>query len=1000
MKRFWAALLTLSLLAGCKAAGKAREEAEKSGAPRELAAAAEIIASRDGGSPKKEEPPVPLHTQESGRAEEPAPPVLSKEKKPAGSYEEARERAKVFLKELEERKKAREKEAQGRAGTADGQPETGGGVDSEVGKRYLALLEKPGTPAERKPEILLRLAEMAFDEESAAMKTAYELGTYVSIRQGEKYPNSIRWYKKLADTYPGSPQALTAFYNLGFLYSEERMPEEAAKAYKEVISRDPKNAYHLEIRMRLGETAFAAGRYREAAAYYVEVVEGRREDYRDKANFKLGWCWYKLENYPAAVEAFSRVLDQEKRASRDLIDETVDVMGKCFVEEGGVEAITDYLAGVTVAKIYGDLLYRKAGDLYADRSRHKEAVAAYAKGIEKYPATDQALEMEKGLVQAMTSLRDIEGVNVRRKKWAVLYGPGSPWDRARGAMFGRERDRMLEEGLRLAALYRHNRAQLGEGGLAETVEIYASYGALYGESSENAYEMAFRRAQALKEAERLKEAADLLGKIASVRERTSHREEASLKRIEILDLLRRKDGSYFNEFIRAHEDFTGLNPGSPVVPKIVFSMAEHLFAAERIPEARAAFTRFASSWPGDPLAPDAVERVSRCFFRENRFEEAETEARKALKAGLAPEIAADALKLVSFSIFKIAEAREKEGKLHSAVEHYSRLAREFPDTEAAQVSLYRGAQHLRTLGKSSESAAVYKELAERYGNSKYALSALTLSSEILSAMGDWKGVADNYEKLHRMDPEGADAEANLMKASVAREKGGDLPAAAALYAEFSGKYKASPKLAETLFREAAIREKLGEGAAAAALYEKTAKTEAPESEEAYRARAALWLAEADLKAFREVRLAGKMEKALKEKETRLAAALQRLADAARFPYPETFAASLYKTGEAFEHMKTAILESELPKGMNEEETEQYRFLLEEKAFPLENRAVDLYRKGIAATRKAGIRNEWVGLMYGRLEVLLPYVYKRTEEPSPVYLAAPYPRAGWVRRGER
>ena len=111
-------------------------------------------------------------------------------------------------------------------------------------------------------------------------------------------------------------------------------------------------------------------------------------------------------------------------------------------------------------------------------------------------------------------------------------------------------------------------------------------------------------------------------------------------------------------------------------------------------------------------------------------------------------------------------------------------------------------------------------------------------------------------------------------------------------------------------------------------------------------------------------------------------------------FAEPLTAAMYYAGEAFEEFKVAILESERPEGLTEEELEEYQFLLEEKAFPLEDNALEYYRRGVKAAIKAKVHNEWVGRMYARLEELMPWAYQRDEQASAVNILPPFPGQVW------
>jgi tetratricopeptide (TPR) repeat protein len=344
-------------------------------------------------------------------------------------------------------------------------------------------------------------------------------------------------------------------------------------------------------------------------------------------------------------------------------------------------------------------------------------------------------------------------------------------------------------------------------------------------------------------------------------------------------------------------------------------------------------------------------------------------------------VAEEVRKLLAFSIFKQAEARETQGDREGANRDFFRLAEDLPDEETAQVALYRAAEGLRALGREAEAARVYERLARSYRGSRYAQEALALSAQIFSVLGDWGEAGRNYEELYRSRPGEPAASDDLFRAALARERAKEPAEAERLYGEFSRQFPGHPRLAEARFRQGEVLRILGLDRDAAQRYQEAWETSGPEEASGYRAMAALALGKMRLAELSEVKLAGDLEAAVSRKEALLAEALAHLARAASLPFAETLTESLYRAGEAFEHMKEALLKSERPADLSEEEAEEYAFLLEEKAFPLEERAVGYYRNGISVARKAGVHTLWVDRMYERLEVLVPWAYQRREEPS-------------------
>ena len=761
-----------------------------------------------GSAPQPAEESVPAKPEEKISQQTATQAKEAARRRRPPSYSEARERAEEKLKSLEAKKKKGEDVAARKSAVAG----------DAVVQKYEALLALPGTPEERKPEILLRLAEMAYQAEEAKLKQAYEAGTDMDILPGDRYPASIGYYKRLAEGYPKSSQALVAFYNLGYLYAEEGERELSVRAYREVLRRDPTTAYAAEIHMRLGESAFDLGLYKEAIVHYEAVLQGGRKEYVDKALYKLGWSHYKLDDYATAVATFSRIMDSDQATAEKLTEETVEVMGRAFVEWGGAESLARYLEGREPGKRYGDRLYKKLGDLYLEGSRHVDAIAAFTRGLDAFPLSDRALVMEESAITAYLALRDTESANTRRQLWYDRYRPGTPWDKANGAALGMDRDAMLEKGLRLAALYRHSRAQRGEGSLDAALDQYARYEELYGIRGEDGYEMAYSHAQALKEGGRHRDAARRYGEVAEVTAFTSHREDASYRRIESLDALRAADPTVFEEYVAAHRRYAELNPSSELVPKILFSLGEITFGADRFAEAREAFRRVTGEFPDHELAPQAAERIARCFFREERFAEAEEAARETLRRRPNDETREQALKLISFSIFKQAEAAEAravsaEAPTVAAAQADSPVPAAPPATGAASPEVpvagaaeaaaaqaaaaeakaaeAKAAEAKAAEAKAAEAKAAEAKAAEAKAAEAKAAEAKAAEAKAAEAKAAREEAVKHFFRLAKEYPEGEAAQVSLYRAAENLRKLGKEERAAAVYRQLAEKYSDS-----------------------------------------------------------------------------------------------------------------------------------------------------------------------------------------------------------------
>ena len=73
----------------------------------------------------------------------------------------------------------------------------------------------------------------------------------------------------------------------------------------------------------------------------------------------------------------------------------------------------------------------------------------------------------------------------------------------------------------------------------------------------------------------------------------------------------------------------------------------------------------------------------------------------------------------------------------------------------------------------------------------------------------------------------------------------------------------------------------------------------------------------------------------------------------------------------------ALLESERPAGLSEAEKVDYELVLEEEAFPFEERAIEIHEENFELLA-AGIYNEWVQQSLDELATLMPGRYAKNE----------------------
>ena len=141
--------------------------------------------------------------------------------------------------------------------------------------------------------------------------------------------------------------------------------------------------------------------------------------------------------------------------------------------------------------------------------------------------------------------------------------------------------------------------------------------------------------------------------------------------------------------------------------------------------------------------------------------------------------------------------------------------------------------------------------------------------------------------------------------------------------------------------------------------------------------AALAMAEPALEAYRKVALVEPLARQLKLKKARMEEALKAYAVAAEYGVADVTTDATYHTASLYQDFGRALLASERPKKLSKVEREQYDVMLEEQAYPFEEKAIELHEVN-ARRATAGIYDTWVQRSFTALRELRPVRYGKNE----------------------
>ena len=126
------------------------------------------------------------------------------------------------------------------------------------------------------------------------------------------------------------------------------------------------------------------------------------------------------------------------------------------------------------------------------------------------------------------------------------------------------------------------------------------------------------------------------------------------------------------------------------------------------------------------------------------------------------------------------------------------------------------------------------------------------------------------------------------------------------------------------------------------------------------------------------RLSHPLERSLTPKKAAMEQALAAYRQVTDFGYLESTTQSTFRIGELYYDLARALMQLPPPPGISDPlEVEQYTLLLEEQAFPLEERAAEAHEAN-AQRLGEGINNDWVRRSMTQLAKILPARYGKTE----------------------
>jgi cellulose synthase operon protein C len=867
---------------------------------------------------------------------------------------------------------------------------------------YRKFLDSAPNPAlaPQRAEAMRRLGDLEMDAADNRSATS-------TNGAAPDYKAAVARYEEFLKAHPNDPGNDRVLYQLARAQEQSGDLETSLKTLDRLVAAYPNTAYREEAQFRRGELLFTLKTYPAAEQAYNAVLAGDgATQYKDRALYMQGWSRFKQAKLEDGLQSFFAVLDGKlagrgdapleelmdlSRGDRELVEDTFRVMSLSLVSLQGAESINAYVKD-DARKSYEFRVYQQLGELYIKQERVKDAADTFGIFVRKNPMHAQSPVLAARVIDIYESTGFANLALDAKKEYVGRYGVNSEFRKANPEGWSKAQPLVKT---RLSELARHYHASAqktkassdyqeairwyrdiitGFPGEPDTAKNHFLLGELLFEDAKFAeaaveYE---KTAYAYPKHDKSADAgyAALLA-YAEQDKRAAAADKSKLQMAGVESSLR---------FAQAFDKDVRVAP-------VLTNAADRLYALKDIERAQSVAERVLAL---DPPATAEQKRVATTVLAHTAFEGGEfaiAEKRYGELLALTPandKARGDLVERQAASVYKQGEAAQKNGKAADAVGHFNRVAAVAPGSAIHASAQYDAASALIGLKDWDGAAKTLEDFRQRFPKHPLVDDASSKLAVAYLEKGRWSEAAGEFERVAASGKDPKLAQEALWQAAELHAKGNNRAASTKAYERYLKQYpEPFERAMETRHRLANLAKSDGNAKREFELQREIFMAEQrggaarTERSKYLGATAALAMAQPAVDEYKKVALVEPLAKNLKTKKAKLEEALRGYATAAEYGVADVSTAATFHTAALYQDFGKSMLNSQRPKGLKKLELEQYNVLLEEQAFPFEEKAIELHEVNAKRTAK-GVYDEWVQKSFAALRTLKPGRYARAE----------------------
>lgn len=840
-------------------------------------------------------------------------------------------------------------------------------------------------------------------------------GTNVDDLQTAGAKKAIALYLKLLKKFPLYERNDQVLYQLSRAYEETGEVEKAMKVMNRLIKEYPYSRHYAEVQFRRGEYFFTRKKLLDAEDAYKALLEkGKGTGFYALALYKLGWAFYKQELYEDALIQFIGLLDHKLTIGYDFeqtdnqiekkrTEDTYRVISLSFSNLGGSDAVISFFKKHG-SKSYESDVYSHLAEFYLKKRRYSDAAKTYNAYINNNPFNKVSPHFSMRVIDIYQKGGFPRLVIDAKKEFASTYGLNAEyWQYFNPSQHQDVVDYLKKNITDLAnfyhALYQNKQHRKKRQDSFKQASHWYKQFLLFFPKDQSAAAINYQLADLFLENNDFLSAAIEYEKTAyqyPLNDKSSKAGYASVStyRQHLNKVSQYEKNKIKREVIRASLRFVDVFPKHKKAAIILSAAADDLYDLKDFQIAINSSHLLINNYPNADISlrRSSWLVIAYSSFDLRKYSDAETAfinvlAIKSKKTSQSKH--KELQENLAAAIYKQGEQAIKLVDYKAAVDHFLRVGKLVPNSKIRSTAEYDAATALIQLKDWVVAATVLNTYRESYPDNKLQPEITKKLAYVYKQNKQFDKAASEFERISKESKDLAVQRESLLIASELYEQIKDKDNELRIYKKYV-KYFPKP-----------VEESLEINTKIAAIYKskndqkqylKTLKHIIKVDARAGKARndrtrylagkASLAIIEPLFDKFAAIKLKIPFKKYLKKKRKVMKANIKKYNRLVDYKVGDVTAAATYYIAETYYQFSRSLLQSERPKKLSELELEQYNEILEEQAYPFEEKGINIHKKNIELL-SVGIYSQWIDKSLARLGELVPGRYAKYEESTGV-----------------